>query len=83
MKYLFEISGCLKVKEIEDYEAELNKTMRDFGMKEAVYFSGPISSITVSSDVPLNAEGLGKIEDTIRGAYEPHVNHLVIKHKEI
>lgn len=83
MKYLFEISGCLKVKEIEDYEAELNKTLRDFGMKESVHFVGPISTITVTSDTKLNAESLGKIEDTIRGAYEPHVNHLVIKHKEI
>jgi hypothetical protein len=83
MKYLFEISGCLKVKEIEDYENELNKTLRDFGMKESVHFAGPISTITVSSDMRLNAEELGKIEDKIREAYGPHVNHLKITHKEI
>ena len=81
MKYLFEISGCLKVKAIDDYEAELNKTLREFGMNQQVHFAGPISNCTVESDKPLSLEDLEMIKEKIKEVYEPHVNHLVIKYK--
>lgn len=83
MKYLFEISGCLKIKEIEDYENEVNASLREMGMKESVHFSGPISTITVSSNQKLPPKDLDVIKEKIEETYKPHVKYLKVTYKEI
>ena len=79
MKYYFDVFGCPKIKELEEMENSLNKTMKEFGSDHDVHFEGPISTITVENDNDLDENALKLIEAEMIKVYQPHINYLKIK----